>query len=1333
MNRLLPSCIALLIASSGFGAPSSDVRVLSSTGQGVVIEYIPRYYEPLSVVDGKTVFQHWSFEGAVEGNNANPGNPALYRRSLPLILPGPSGHTVEVLSVEYETLQDVLLQPVAKVEGDFENLRRTYPMSSAYQSNTFSPSNVAEFQNTGTVRGFETGEVRVSPLQYNPASRTLRKYTRMVIRVNFGSPAYRVHAGKEDPLMRGLALNYSTAKTWRAETPTGRIQYRNSVFSSGTWFRFGITESGMYKLTGAALLAAGVPAGTDPRMIKIYSNGGIEPPDDPAVFYPDDVLEIAVYLNDGGTTGSLDNSDYLIFYGESTRGWKYNSALRTFNHTINFYSEVAYYWVTYGGSQSKLMTSAPSLTDPTPFTPTSVVGKVFREDERVNVQNSGRQWLGQSLNHNEALTYLFSLPGLDATQIVRYRLRFGAKDHTGGSDYTITETNNPLITVPLSSSGPPATYSTPYVRMVSVPVEPSIIGSLLQNSQSQLRFSYNSNTGSGIGYIDWAEVFYGRQLVADGNVFNFHSHDTTAVSSYTVGSFTQSPVWVFDVTKFDSVLRITNPIVNGEQCTFQAQLAQGTLREFYMIGDNAFKVPGALQSFPNQDVHGDTMDVDLVVITYRDFMPAAERLRDHRVRPGPDQLSVRIVTVDQVYNEFSGGYLSPVGIRNYLRYLYNSSLVYPKYVLLLGDGDYDYKRISITGPNWIPAWATLESFAGSPLSSYASEDPLVIFPGSSSVQMAVGRLPVRSLQEAHAVVNKIIEYETGIATDPWKLRVTFVADDGREEGSIYTGDSEDIAENYTPPLFEKQKIYSTEYPVVTTSVGVRRPTVNQAIVDAVNRGTLVLNFVGHGNPRLWAHEQVFVREADFPHLTNNGKYFLVIAATCNYSQYDHPFDQSSGEQLIVKPDAGAIASISASRPVYHSPNIALAKSFYTQLFQRDTSNRILNPRLGDAWYKARQLYTGENDRKFLLLGDPSLRFGIPRRNAEVDSLNGLPDSAQFRALDQGSIIAYVRDSVNNLPTTNFNGTALVTVYDADRVVTINKPFEGFSNFTYRANGGVLFRGQSSIVNGRLASTFIVPTDISYDTTRPGRISLFFWSNDEDGAGVTRNLRVGGTNPNAAPDSIGPRISLYLDNRNFRPGALVSDNPLLIADLFDEHGINSSNVGIGHSLEAWVDDQSESIDLSNHYSSKLDSYQEGTIEYVVSGLPPGSHRLRLRAWDTYNNSSMTETNFDVGVSVGLKVRNVFNYPNPFNNATTFTFQHNQLVPVDVEVKIYTVAGRLVESLEQRGVPDIFVKVPWDGRDRDRDEIANGVYLYKIIVRTQDGRFTSETLGKLSKVR
>ena len=156
-------------------------------------------------------------------------------------------------------------------------------------------------------------------------------------------------------------------------------------------------------------------------------------------------------------------------------------------------------------------------------------------------------------------------------------------------------------------------------------------------------------------------------------------------------------------------------------------------------------------------------------------------------------------------------------------------------------------------------------------------------------------------------------------------------------------------------------------------------------------------------------------------------------------------------------------------------------------------------------------------------------------------------------------------------------------------------------------------------------------------------------------------------------------------------------------------------------------------MTDFYTGARDNYQAGTIEYQFTGLAPGQHTLAVRAWDVYNNSSTSQVAFSVASSTSLALENVYNIPDPVRSTTTFTFQHNQLIPINVEIKIYTVAGRLIQILSSNSYPERFVQIPWDCRDHDGSKIANGTYLYKVVAKTVDGKYASEALGKMSIMR
>jgi len=1307
----------------------TDIRLLQSDAGGLTVEYSPTFQQEIAETINGMRYVHPMVVGTTPVEDQVVGSPESQVRSITVRLAGVEKNTIEIISAEYEDVAGVLLAPSPELRKSDVSVTQTRTLDAGrYTKTGFVPQDIAALSYVGESRGVVLGSVQFHPYQYNAGEQNLRKYNRIVARITFGSPSNS--QTETDDLTRGIAVNDppSSASIPVKKIPSGNTAgFSHSVLASGIWFKFAITEDGIYKLTGRMLLDAGIPASTDPHTIRLYGNGGLEPPSSVTAPFVDDLLENATLVGDAGVPGRLDADDYVLFYGKSTRGWAYDPARKSFSHYVNHFTETNIYWLTYGSTTARAMTAIPSQDDPSAIPFFSVGSKSFREEEKVNLLASGQEWLGPAMNSNDQMLYVTPLPGLDTSKMISYRIHLGSHSSSAAT-FVVREHANTL-----SSVGLPGTVldEFSYDQLPDALLEPSIKPTFADH-QSQLRFTYQTSSAGGSGFVDWCEIVYNRFPAAQNDFCSFHTPDTGVVGKFTVTGLTNGPVIVFDVTKFDSVVTISNVRQAFDTCQFQMQLTAGRVSEVMIVGQAGFKTPGVLVPVVAQDLHGDSTQADYIIVTHDDFLPAAQRLKEYREQ-GPGALRTKVLDINQIYNEFGGGLPSPVAVRNYLRYLYLNSSLPPRYVLLFGDGDYDYRRIIGSGTNWVPPWETLESFL--PRSSYATDDNFVIFNSGDRVSMGVGRLTVRSLSEANTVVNKIIEYETNPARDPWKMRITLVADDalaavGENNYTIHLSASEAVARQI-PPLFEQKKIYLFDYPTVYTSGGRRKPDVNHAIDDQLNQGTVILNFTGHGNPDLWTHEHVFVRESDFPTLHNKGKYFFLVAATCNYSQFDALDEQSGGEILVAMPDVGAIAVFSATRSVLSTQNQEINTELFAQMFQMDLSGRVLPQRLGDILFRTKQTRTGENDKKYFLLGDPAMRIAFPPLFGTVDSINNLSaqQTVQLRALSKTSLVASVRDSLLQ-PVTSFNGQAQVAVYDASRQIQYTDPDAGL--VSYKTSGSVLFRGEQTVTHGSMSTTFVVPKDISYGSNN-GRVSFYFWNPSSDGAGYSTNINVNGTDTTAPNDTKGPSIVLYLDGRGFKPGDVVSTSPLLIADLRDESGINTSGSGVGHRLEVWLDDRSEGIDLSEYYKSAPDTYQEGTIEYPLGQLSEGSHKIRLRAWDTYNNSSVLETVFDVVTGIGLRLANVFNFPNPFSGATTFTFQHNQVSAIDAEVKIYTVAGRMIQSLAVKSVTGQFVQIPWDGRDHDGDALANGVYLYKVVASTLDRRFTSEALGKLSIVR
>jgi hypothetical protein len=1339
---LVVSAIVILAASTAASnQDNTDLVVLHSDERSLVVEFRPRYSPLINMSDEGQAYTLVDFAGSVPTYTAETvGQPDLRFRILPAGFPSIEGNAVQVIAADYEDIPGVLLAPVPHFFHDGEGFTdevRLIPDGGAYRAGGFLPETIARLEGIGKNRSMILGSVLVHPVQYNAATRTVRKYSRIVVEVIFGSPqGYRVQ-NDDDEMFRELILNHDVARAWKFGIPASlRKGVSSSVLATGDWYRLTIQDDGIYRLDASWLAAAGINLnGVDPRTIKIYGSDGRVLPENHVAPRPTDLVENAILVV-GEEDGRFDAGDYVLFYGKSVRGWNYDAVAKTLRHYLNHYTEVNYYWLTFGGPTGKRMQVQQSLTNAPEFIPDRFTDGIAVEQELFNLLGSGKDWLGPSMGPGGSFTVMNTLHGLITDDIVRYRYTLVARADKPPS-FTVRESGNTVGNHFLST----VAYNSDFAYASAGTFSTSINASQLSSNTSQLNFSFSSASAGATGWLDWVEVHYPRRFQAANNSLRFWSPDTTGVVEYRLEQFSSAPV-IWNVGNPSNVRVITGVVGTY---AFRAAELSGGVNEYVAASANAFKTPLAVQRISNQNLRGYVDGAEFIIVTHQRYMTAAQRLKAYREQPAGGSHRTVIVDVDQIYNEFAHGLPDISAIRDYLKHAYENWLETPRYVLLFGAASYDYKDLLGTRSSYVPTWQSVDSRDG--VGSYSTDDFFARFGTSASPTLVGGRIPARTPAEANIVVDKIIGYEQQSATGTWKLRMLFVGDDQfphESEGALHTQQMETLAEGtvngrrYTPEMFERRKVYIAEYATVVTAQGRRKPGAYQALIDHINEGVLAVNFAGHGNPTVWMHEGVFSVQTSIPALTNSNKLALFFLATCNFSQYDDAKRYTGSELLLYKPDGGAIGVISATRKVFAHQNAALQQRIYQGFFIVDQFGRIQAERPAVAVFTAKAFFNSSNDQKFFFMGDPTLRVQFPLRHASIDAINqnridtlsGSPGYAvQLRALSRANVEGTIRGGDNSVDST-FTGRVTLQVNDVNRSILI----PNFYNFSYLAPGGLIYRGENSINSGRFTSAFVVPKDISYaDTSARGRIVAYFQGNGTEGAGYTGAVNISGTDPNAPIDTDGPEIAMYLDSRGFRAGDLVSEDPRLLVDLVDSSGINTSTAGIGHRIEAWVNNSPQSIDLTEFYSGRLDSYQEGTVQYQLKGLPQGRNYVRLRAWDTYNNPSVAETFFEVTSSSQLTISDVFNYPNPFSGQTMFTFRQNQLTPLDITIRVYTLAGRLIQTLEAYSPGEPMVRVDWDGRDRDGDVLANGVYLYKVVVKTTDGRFSSEALGKLSVLK
>jgi hypothetical protein len=668
--------------------------------------------------------------------------------------------------------------------------------------------------------------------------------------------------------------------------------------------------------------------------------------------------------------------------------------------------------------------------------------------------------------------------------------------------------------------------------------------------------------------------------------------------------------------------------------------------------------------------------------------------------------------------------------------------------VLWGDGHYDFKNISTTRPNYLPAWQTSESdvsfteiIIGYYTGNYTTDDYFVRIVGDDEVtDIPIGRLPIDSRATGMAMVEKIKHYERSSAGDLWRTTATFVADDGptsngNSDGDMHTSQSELLTGDTTcvPSDIIQRKIYLSEYPAENIPKGKLKPRVTEDLLSAVNnQGTLILNWIGHGNPKVWAHETILSRDVTIPQFSNYDKLFFLVAATCDFGRWDMPESQSGAELMLTSNRGGAIGTFSSSRVSFSTFNAIIGRALFRRIFTREGDGSYST--LGDIVNDTKQLHSAENDQKYMLLGDPTLRLMLPDLTVSFDSINGTATTEKSSVLIKATSTVNVQGRIRRFGSSetveDFDGVTTLSMYDADVPRTFMDPsaysIGDSSTFSMLKFGGSLHRGNYVIKNGRFSARFVVPKDIAF-TNKSGRLYSYAKADDNRHArGFTNAFTVGGIDTTDRNDDSGPELKLYVDNTSFVRGDIVRSNPLLIVHMRDETGINSTGLGVGHKIEAWIDDSRESVDLSESYVSSLTDSRLGIASTQLFDLSPGWHTARVRVWDVLNNYSEEQTAFVVAASDSNFVSGrALVYPNPFSDRTTILFTHNQSFPMSITAQIYSINGKCVrqENIRVTGLQSgSFV---WDAKDAEGNEMPSGVYPVVLHVTTVDGAVSTVT--------
>lgn len=1311
--------LSIIFTASAFCADAA-FRVVESSAKRLVVEYKPEIteYREIQCAGGETSFLPIIKGSVIE--DGTPGEPSRLVYQAVVNVPSPDGFSFEY-DIEKYDFKSGLIAPYPSYEGEIGDF--SYVIDEKEYAETLSLSRdfglakkfAPKLEYAGIARDRHIARLTIPLTQY--FEKFSGFYALGKIRINVEFDASKAVNAAENPskFSPQFAVNDDAAKNWRVALQSGAKSKTDKPMKvqSGDehYFKLIVNSEGVYKIDKNLLSSAGIsiPQNEIPT-IKIYGSGGKELSETVSDGLKNEMIEQPIIVKTNG--GKLDA---IYFYGAAANGFQYAGG--EFEHYLNHYSVNNSYIMTWGGGDGLRASELQPPAQAAENFPQTYVERIFFEEELMNAYEggSGRDWLGGGFF---PMNFENKTPDIDRSGEIKYKFAFAHRSPYAGT-FVIYENGNKIGEAEIGGD------TGNYVDGKRIyPILTASADNVAQDEKSRLRIDYEYS-GSGVPspYFDYYEIHYPRYFKAINEEIGFFSdRETDGATEYQISGF-NGDIYGFEVGDPARPHLLKNQATSAGVFKFKIQLNENDPKRFFISSKT--REPD-IEKIEFGNLRSEPKNAEMIVVTHPDLEESANKYKEYR--RAQSGVSVAVVRTDHIYNEYASGVPDPTAIRDFLAQALENWDVKPYYVLLWGDGHYDYKNIITNTKNYVPPYESIEKDSKfDVLVSYTTDDYYSRLRGDDRApDVSIGRITVKSESEGDWMVDKIDLYENSSSIDAWRARVVLVADDSWKTDPPYDGDdhteaNEDISRYYLPQDLQQEKIYMVEYPIENIPGGKRKPRCTEDLLNSVNtRGAVLLNWIGHGNPRVWAHEEILERSATIPQMTNLDKLFFLTAATCDFGRFDM-VDVESGAELLLESDkGGAIGVFSSARVVFASGNEAITKKFFSCLFERGESGEY--PTVGETMYSVKQIYTGTNDEKFYLLGDPALRLILPKYEARIDSINGKyagddQNPVSLAALTEVSIKGTIL--IDGEEAHGFNGSAAVAMLDGDsKIVAID--FDG-SKHNIVKHGGALNRGACEIENGKFETSFIIPKDISFSDER-GRIYVYAYSQDSSmfAKGSSRNLFIDGISDNPIYDPNGPEIAIFMDSRDFSPGDIVRKNPLLIVELSDESGINASGVGIGHRIEAWIDGSMNSIDLTDKFETSPESGKSGSARQILYNLEPGTHSIKVRAWDVYNNYSLAESYFRILPEGRVIIDDIRAYPNPATgDGATFRFKHNASPPFKAKIDIYNSIGTRVYSAEEIISTSYLGEIVWNCRQTTGVSLPTGAYYFSITIYSDDG--------------
>ncbi len=1307
-----------------FAAVRAQLTIVENTTQQLTLSWNLEDLDTSSFTEGENRLTSLSFTGSNvsivdEEKHVLPG----YTVVVGVPPGGEIGATIVPLSVKTV----VLSYPPSKARGNQDSYQSEVPR---FVDRWLSEPEYMFF------RSMRTARMIIRPVQYDPSTHTVTILTKATFTVRFPNAVcipsgVRSKADSDfERMLQRLIVNYDAAQCWRQ--PAFQAKKRSSspfpLYARGKLYKFRIgdghegfnegtiNENGLIKISGKRLKEL---FGTiSVAGVKLYAaHKGMLPdtlPSDGTI--PEGVNEIPLMRFDRNNNNLVDDEDRFIAYVTGASDWEFNQNNGKFYFNLDLYDDYRTYWITHSETQGltiekyQLISSNPKR-ELTKFTDVIQYRKSLMRREG----NPGnRRWVWKILsNRQQFFQQKFYLPGLvsDDTgtiEIFGERQSGGSLSASfGGNEddtslcnncntdtaFTINEWGDSTIYIRFSGeSGNPrfnlSHINITYPRRLEIGDTPTVLSILPDPQDSGVVVAYNLS-------INTSQTIYIIRVPADEKKISLI--DTVKG----VGSYR----WI-DTSSYDRRYIVCN---------------ESSLKPLPEIIEQKERQPEGTNIV--RDLRSTRNSTGFLIITHPIFLPAADSLARHKESKG--FYKPVVVDVEDIYRFFSGGDKDVAAIRNFVGYVcrYWRDGERLDYLLFMGTGHYDAKNVVSSSPDFIPPFiqgdVNIESFFAAV--SHLSREP----------QLAVGRIACSSLEQAWAVVRKIVQMEDSTEADvgEWRNRAVFVADDDMQ------ADRPDVVANTTPhhlssdrtaaivdslwPSMDLRKVYLFEY---EWDASHQKPGASRALINEINNGVGYINFFGHGADITWTDEYILTGDM-VAGMNNKKKYPVISMFSCSVGRFDVPGFECLSAILANAANKGAIASIASTREAYASANENLAKAFYRFLFDSSGARSI-----GLALLAAQINSTGNGHTTYCILGDPSVRAVRHTHSIEL-SIDDKDDtlSALQKVTIRGSIFNKDGSAIDESFGKEGSYVAL-GLFNAPDTTTRKDGGEN-KNVRYVMPGTPVFLGRTSVVNGRFTQTVLIPQNLAFDKHGVS-VRAYAWKEGSFMAAVgnRRNMIFHGSlQSGSINDTVGPSITLrpaYDNERLSGLGASFTDRIITQVpakceiEIYDESGIDAAGIGPDEGVTLELEGVFARQNVNNKFQFKQGDFRQGMVSviYDEKALGPGDYTMLVTARDLLGNLSKARFTLIVTDKQDLRLDHVFNFPNPVRLGQTtrfychsnYTSERYYGADVQLTIKIYTLGGKLLKVIRNARNGEI-----WDLRDQRGFLLSPDIYLYQII--------------------